>query len=185
MHINSSLIRVPLLASIGCILLFREHLLPHQGQNLEDCSLWNIDWNQHLSKVNIWVHKRITEESLAHVYNRLDWWLFRRFIDNGPSVWLSFSRYVQIKWQSHQTSCRCPDTLLAGLKGSFTMVEAENTRCEDVAWSGCRIVSLTSVRWREGWRRVAAWHTDLFVTARRVNGLIVYGMLHVLGVWLS
>lgn len=84
------------------------------------------------------VRNQHVQEPLSHVHDWLNRRCSRGFIDNWP-VWRSVSLHRHLKLTAlyianthltYQTSCLCPATLLAGLKGSLlTVVEDMTAFC--------------------------------------------------------
>ena len=67
-----------------------------------------------------------SQEALTHVYNGLNWRSRCRFIDDRPLNLLTILRLSRTVFSTYHTSCFCPATLAAGLKGSSLMADEWN-----------------------------------------------------------
>ena len=70
-----------------------------------------------------------SQEPLSHIYDRLDGRRLRCFVDDGPALNQMYAQVVEAQGP-YQTSCFCPATRFAGLKGSLLAV------VEDIAGRG-------------------------------------------------
>jgi hypothetical protein len=69
-----------------------------------------------------------SQETLAHVHDGLDRGGGGGLIDDGPGARLNHTSMASLGQISYQTSCRCPATLAAGLKGSARAAVADIAR---------------------------------------------------------